>query len=71
MHEQIAKEPRIMTTGEIAKYLRVSRATVYRLVKRGKIPVSRISKHLRFRRDVIDRWLSEKEAMNYPAKKDD
>jgi len=64
MHQEIDKEPRMMTTAEVAKYLRVSRATVYRLVKQGEIPVSRIAKHLRFRRDVIDRWLSEKEAMN-------
>ena len=64
MHQEIDKEPRMMTTAEVAKYLRVSRATVYRLVKQRKIPVSRIAKHLRFRRDVIDRWLSEKEAMN-------
>ncbi len=70
MHEQIDKEPRMMTTGEVAKYLRVSRATVYRLVKQRKIPVSRISKHLRFRRDIIDRWLSEKEAGNFHAKKE-
>ena len=60
-----------MTTGEVAKYLRVSRATIYRLVKQGEIPVSRIAKHLRFRRDIIDRWLSEKEAMNSHAKKND
>jgi len=67
LHEQIDKEPTMMTTGEVAKYLRVSRATVYRLVKQGKIPVSRISKHLRFRKGRIDRWLSEKEAMNSHA----
>jgi len=67
MHQEIDKEPRMMTTAEVAKYLRVSRATVYRLVKEGKIPVSRISKHLRFRRDIIDRWVSEKEAMNSRA----
>jgi len=67
LHEQIDKEPRMMTTGEVAKYLRVSRATVYRLVKQRKIPVSRISKHLRFRRDIIDHWLSEKEAGNFRA----
>lgn len=71
MHEQIDKEPRMMTTGEVAKYLRVSRATIYRLVKQGEIPVSRIAKHLRFRRDIIDRWLSEKEAMNSHANKND
>ncbi len=71
MHEQIDKRHRIMTTREVAKYLRVSRATVYRLVKQGKIPVSRISKHLRFRKDIIDRWLSEKEAGNFHAKEND
>jgi len=71
LHEQIDKEPKMMTTGEVAKYLRVSRATVYRLVKQGKIPVSRISKHLRFRRTIIDRWLSEKEAGNCHAKEND
>ena len=71
MPEQIDKNPRIMTTGEVAKYLRVSRSTIYRLVKQGKIPVSRISKHLRFRKDVIDRWLSEKEANSHASKKND
>ncbi len=71
MHEQIDKEHRMMTTGEIAKYLRVSRSTIYRLVKQGEIPVSRISKHLRFRKDVIDCWLSEKEAGNFHAKEND
>ena len=71
MHQEIDKEPRMMTTGEVAKYLRVSRATVYRLVKQGKIPVSRISKHLRFRRDIINHWLSEKEESGFHAKKND
>ncbi len=60
-----------MTTAEVAKYLQVSRATVYRLVKQRKIPVNRISKHLRFRKGSINRWLSEKEAMNSHAKKND
>jgi len=71
LKEQINKEPRMMTTGEVAKYLRVSRATVYRLVKQRKIPVSRIAKHLRFRRDIIDHWLSEKERSNFHAKEND
>lgn len=69
MHQEIDKEPRMMTTSEVAKYLRVSRATVYRLVKEGKIPVSRISKHLRFRKGSIDRWLSESEGVNFHANK--
>ena len=65
MHEQIDKEPRMMTTGEVAKYLRVSRATIYRLVKQRKIPVSRISKHLRFRKQIIDEWLMHMEKKNH------
>ncbi len=70
MLEQIDRKPRLMTTDEVAKYLRISRASVYRLVKQGEIPVSRIGKHLRFRKDVVDRWLSEKEAMNFHANKE-
>ena len=58
-----------MTSDEVAKYLRISRATVYRLVKQGEIPASRIGKHLRFRKDIVDHWLSEKEAMNFHANK--
>ncbi len=53
-----------MTTADISKYLRISRASVYRLVKQQKIPVSRIGKHLRFRKDVIDEWLTQMENEN-------
>ncbi|MEW6614373.1 MAG: helix-turn-helix domain-containing protein [Thermodesulfobacteriota bacterium] len=43
-----------MTTDEVARYLRVSKASIYRLVKDREIPVSKIGRHLRFRKDVID-----------------
>jgi len=59
------KKPRLMTTEEVSKYLRISRASVYRLVKEQKIPVSRIGKHLRFRKDVIDDWLTQMENGNH------
>ena len=65
------KKPRLMTTEEVSNYLRISRASVYRLVKQQKIPVSRIGKHLRFRKDIIDRWLSEKEAENFHPTRSD
>ena len=65
MDYEANKRLRLMTTEEVSKYLRISRASVYRLVKGQKIPVSRIGKHLRFRKDIIDRWLSEKEAGNF------
>ena len=54
-----------MTAGEVSEYLRISRASVYRLVKMKKIPVSKVGRQLRFRQDAIDKWLSEKEIENH------
>ncbi len=54
----------LMTTCEVSEYLRISRASVYRLVKMKKIPVVKIGRQLRFRKDVIDGWLSAEEAEN-------
>lgn len=56
---------RLMTSTEVAEYLRVSKASVYRLVKDKGIPVSSVGRQLRFRRDSIDRWLARKEGDSY------
>jgi len=58
-------ERRLMTAGEVSDYLRISRASVYRLVKMNKIPVSKVGRQLRFRQDAIDKWLSDKETENH------
>jgi excisionase family DNA binding protein len=50
--------PVILTVHEVAEYLRVSEAKVYRLAKEGNLPVIRIGKTWRFRRDLLDEWLS-------------
>ena len=52
--------PRLMITSEVATYLKVSTATVYRLVRSKQIPASKVGRQLRFRRDKIDEWLSAK-----------
>ena len=54
-----------MTVKEVSEYLRVSRASIYRLVKERKIPVSRIGKHFRFRKRIIDEWLTHMEKKNH------
>ncbi|MBI4285828.1 MAG: helix-turn-helix domain-containing protein [Chloroflexi bacterium] len=51
-----------MTVEEVAEYLRISKASVYRLVRDKKIPVSKIGRQFRFRKDAIDRWLTKKES---------
>jgi excisionase family DNA binding protein len=55
--------PQVMTTGEVAKWLRIHYTTVYRLVRQGKIPGAfKIGSDWRFRRDAIERWLKQEEA---------
>jgi excisionase family DNA binding protein len=52
-------DPVIWTVHEVAEYLRMSEAKVYRLVKEQRIPVVRIGKTWRFRKDLLDAWLSQ------------
>jgi excisionase family DNA binding protein len=61
MGADLKSEPKLMTVAEVAEYLRISRASVYRLVRSRQLPVSNVGRQLRFRRDSIDRWLQGKE----------
>jgi excisionase family DNA binding protein len=47
---------RLMTPDELAERLQVSKSQVYRLTSSGELPVRRVGKHLRYRRDAIDAW---------------
>jgi excisionase family DNA binding protein len=46
----------IMNVHEVANYLRLSDAKVYRLVNEGRVPSFRLGKSWRFRRDLLDEW---------------
>ena len=52
-------DPPIWTVHDVAEYLRMSEAKVYRLVKEQQLPVVRIGKTWRFRKDLLDNWLNE------------
>ena len=43
----------IMTSTEVAKYLRLPIRTVYKLCQEGKLPAAKIGKHWRFRKDRV------------------
>jgi excisionase family DNA binding protein len=51
--------PAILTVGELAKYLRVHRSTIYRLLKRRELPAFKIGSDWRFNAAQIDRWRLE------------
>ena len=48
-----------MTVKELAEYLRVDSSTLYRLVRKGKIPAFKLGSDYRFIRDKIDQWIDE------------
>jgi excisionase family DNA binding protein len=48
----------IMTTKEIAKYLRLHEITIGKLAKEGKLPSIRIGRVWRFDKEVIDEWIA-------------
>ena len=48
----------IMTTREIAEYLKLHQITVCKLSKEGKIPAIRIGRVWRYDKDKIDDWIA-------------
>jgi len=50
--------PEIMTTKEIAKYLRLHEITICKYASEGKIPAIRIGGVWRFNKETIDKWIS-------------
>jgi excisionase family DNA binding protein len=52
----------VLTIDELAVYLKISKSTLYKLVREGKIPSQKIGRHWRFRKGAIDHWLDETRA---------
>jgi excisionase family DNA binding protein len=47
-----------VTVGEVARQLRVSNMTVYRLINAGELPAVRIGRSYRLRADDVDAYLA-------------
>jgi len=53
--------PEIMTTREVAKYLKLHQITIIKYVKEGIIPAFRVGRVWRFDKEIIDKWISEEQ----------
>ena len=53
----------LMTLHELAKYLRVTKKTIYRLLGQGKIPATKVGQQWRFEKNSIDEWLHQSSAV--------
>jgi excisionase family DNA binding protein len=50
---------KLLTTEQVARYLKIDKFTVYRLVTQKKIPAFKVGNQWRFSRKMIDKWLLE------------
>ena len=50
-------QDQILTVEEVAAYLRLSTATIYRMALAGEMPAKRIGRSWRFSQTLIDEWL--------------
>lgn len=49
----------ILTVYEAAAFLRISRAALYKLLKRGEIPAAKVLDRWRFSRRQLHQWIEE------------
>jgi excisionase family DNA binding protein len=52
--KEIGDNSSILTADEVAGYLKLSKITVYKLAKQGKIPGFRVGGSWRFNRSIIE-----------------
>ena len=57
---QLSFTGKFLTVSEVARHLRVSNMTVYRLVKSGQLSAVRIGRGYRIREDDVHRYLEQR-----------
>ena len=50
---------RLLTLEEVAKYLKVNKFTVYRLISKEKLPAFKVGNQWRFKSNMIEAWLAK------------
>jgi len=53
-------EERLLTVSEVAEVLRVSRMSIYRMIKQGEMPAFRVGRGYRLRQEDVHRYLKER-----------
>lgn len=55
----------LLTTAQVAEYLKIDKFTVYRLVTQKNIPAFKVGNQWRFNKDMIDAWLLRNSNLSY------
>jgi len=52
-------QEKLLSTDQLANYLKIDKFTVYRLVRQKKIPAFKVGNQWRFKKSMIDAWLRQ------------
>ena len=58
---------KVMTVKELSDYLKVHPSTIYRQLKRGRLPAFKVGSDWRFNIESIDRWRLEQDGIGAAA----
>jgi excisionase family DNA binding protein len=50
----------VMSAEEVSSWLRIPRSTLYKLCNDGQIPCTKIGKHWRFDKIVVENWFEQR-----------
>jgi excisionase family DNA binding protein len=54
----------LLTAEQVARYLRIDKFTVYRLVAQKKMPAFKVGNQWRFKKILLDDWLKKNSNLN-------
>ncbi len=57
-------QEKLLTTEQVASYLKIDKFTVYRLVTQKKIPAFKVGNQWRYKKKLIDAWLLKNSNMS-------
>lgn len=63
---RVAMKSKVLTIPEVSEYLRVSRVTIYRMLRRKDIPAFRIAGKWRFNIEDLGRWMEKESQAGEP-----
>ena len=52
-------QEKLLAAEQVARYLKVDKFTVYRLVAQKKIPAFKVGNQWRFKKNLLDEWLEK------------
>ncbi|MCP4475727.1 MAG: helix-turn-helix domain-containing protein [Gammaproteobacteria bacterium] len=63
--------PTYLTLDELAAYLKISRAKLYRMSQDAKIPASKIGNQWRFSQEEVNTWMKNQRPLNITCQQEE